>query len=159
MVPDYWNNVPTIMAYVIIFAMTCLTTATSGSVLFDSFSRNQYQPDGDLRGDPVACTSPHWPPVFLPTPISRNRPTRIVNAMTITSPFAAAFNFPIYMDDHCNEGSSLDPRSGCASVFGYPLVDLRHFAGYLSFSVLFNVSLLGIELWMFNSTVAGCQFR
>ena len=79
--------------------------------------------------------------------------TKIVSAMTVTSPFAAAFQIPIYMDDFDNDRlQQWTPAfEGQANFFGYPLADLAHFGGYVSFTLILNATLFLMMIWMFNS--------
>ena len=63
----------------------------------------------------------------------------------------AADQFPIYVDDISDKKKWTRAARNEAQIFGYPLVDLRHFGGYLLFSFVLNSSLLGAMVWMFNS--------
>ena len=75
-----------------------------------------------------------------------------MNAITVTSPFSAAFNVPIYMEDYSDLTGGWKPAErGEANIFGYPLRDLEHFGGYVLFTLLFNAVLFGMMIWMFNS--------
>lgn len=78
--------------------------------------------------------------------------TKIVNTATITSPFAAAFNVPLYMDDLTSGKRNWNwAQSGTVNLFGYPLADLQHFGGYCLFTVTLNSILFGLMIWMFHS--------
>lgn len=151
MVPEYWNNVPTIVAYVIIFAMTCITTATLALFCSTVFRRTSISLMATYLVILLLYLAPLAASFFASTYFPESPNTPIVNATTITSPFAAAFNFPIYMDDISSDTFHWTRDKGGPSILGYPLADLRHFGGYLMFSVLLNVVLLGLSIWMFNS--------
>ena len=90
---------------------------------------------------------------FGNTYFPKTRGTEIVNAMTIASPFAAAFNVPIYMDvgDDGQNKWNRASRSDRFQFMGYPLRDLRHFGGYVTFTVILNCILFGLMIWMFHS--------
>ena len=151
MVPEYWANVPTIVAYVIIFGMTCLTTAMLALFCSTLFKKTTvsltvtYMVILGLYLVPLATS------FFATNYFPNAESTKYVEAATITSPFAAAFEFPIYMDDDGSRGFKWARDPNATSIFGYPIRDLWHFAGYLTFSVLFNLTLFGLSIWMFNS--------
>ena len=73
--------------------------------------------------------------------------------MSATSPFAAAHNLPLYVDDF-----SVDSDQGWqvatsdeASFFHYPLKDLVHFGSYFVFTIVLNVGLFASMIYSFNS--------
>jgi ABC-type transport system involved in multi-copper enzyme maturation permease subunit len=151
MVPEYWNNVPTIIAYVIIFGMTCVTTATLALFCSTVFRRTSISLTVTYLVILLLYVAPLAASFFASTYFPESPNTRIVEGLTITSPFAAAFNFPIYMDDISSETFHWTRDTTGPSLLGYPWADLRHFGGYLLFSVLLNMILLGLSTWMFNS--------
>ncbi|MDA7901936.1 ABC transporter permease, partial [bacterium] len=155
MVRDYWSNIPSIFCYVIIFALSCLTTAIVAlfcSTIFNKTSTSliaTYFIILTLYLSPLACS------FFGNTYFPDTRGTNIVNTMTITSPFAAAFNVPLYVEsDLTDETVGWDSNSrwaGDDSVFGYRLFDLLHFAGYCIFTIILDFLLFIGMLRMFNS--------
>ncbi len=151
MVQDYWTNVPTIIAYVIIFALTCTTSAMLALFCSTLFKKTTvsltvtYMVILGLYLVPLATN------FFATTYFPGTPATDYVYASTVTSPFAAAFEFPIYMPETTGEGSRWSRNTSGRSVLGYPLHDLRHFGGYLLFTVLFNLTMFGLSIWMFNS--------
>ena len=151
MVPSYWTNILTVLAYVLIFALTCTTTAVVAlfcSTVFHKTSQSllaTYSIILALYVLPMAAS-------FFATeyfPFAKTTP--IINYATITSPFSAAFEFPLYMDDFSETGSKWQPATDDTEFFGYPFSDLRHFAGYMVFTVALNVILFFAMTWMFNS--------
>ena len=89
---------------------------------------------------------------FGNTYFPKTKGTDIVNTITVTSPFAAAFNVPIYMEDYSNTDGGWQPAQvGQPQFFGYPLKDIEHFGGYVVFTILLNCVLFGMMIWMFNS--------
>ncbi len=148
MVPAYWSNIPTVLAYFIIFGLTCLTTATLAlfcSTIFHKTSASlmaTYAVIITLYVAPLAAS--FFATNYFPTADS----TPYVQYSTITSPFAAAFNFPLFMDDSSLSGPAWQKGTG---PLGYNLTDLRHFAGYIVFTIVLNSGLLLGMIWMFNS--------
>ncbi|MGI9497715.1 MAG: ABC transporter permease [Mariniblastus sp.] len=155
MVKDYWSNIPSILCYVIIFGLSCLTTAIVAlfcSTIFNKTSTSliaTYFIILTLYLSPVACS------FFGNTYFPDTAGTAIVNTATISSPFAAAFNVPLYVEsDVSDESSGWNANSRWTdkySVFGYSLPDLLHFSGYCAFTVALNLLLFLGMLQMFNS--------
>lgn len=79
--------------------------------------------------------------------------TQVVKTMSATSPFAAAHNLPLYIDDYSvdNEQRWQIAKEGELSLLHYPLKDLVHFGCYLLFTVVLNVALFAIMIFTFNS--------
>lgn len=155
MVKDYWSNIPSIFCYVIIFALSCLTTAIVAlfcSTIFNKTSTSliaTYFIILTLYLSPVACS------FFGNTYFPDTAGTAIVNTATISSPFAAAFNVPLYVESDVSDESSVWNNNtrwtDKNSIFGYPLPDLLHFAGYCAFTISLNLLLFLGMLRMFNS--------
>ena len=155
MVKDYWSNIPSIFCYVIIFALSCLTTAIVAlfcSTIFNKTSTSliaTYFIILTLYLSPLACS------FFGNTYFPDTQGTSIVNKMTISSPFAAAFNVPLYVEsdasDDPNQWNNSTRWSEKGSIFGYRLNDLLHFAGYCGFTLILNLLLFIGMIRMFNS--------
>ena len=73
--------------------------------------------------------------------------------MSATSPFAAAHNLPLYLEDISFDGEQRwqVAKAGEASLLHYPLKDLVHFGCYLLFTVVLNVTLFAIMIFTFKS--------
>jgi len=152
MVGEYWGNFPTILAYVIIFALTCLTTAMLALFCSTLFHRTSTSLMATYTVILLLYVAPMAASFFGNTYFPKTKGTDVVNALTVSSPFSAAFNVPIYMDDFSDRNGGWKPAErGQASIFGYPLRDLEHFAGYVTFTLLLNAVLFGLMIWMFNS--------
>ena len=153
MVPEYWANLPTIAGYLIIVGLTCLTTAMLAlfcSTIFHKTGTSMMTTYIVILGLYLAPLAADF---FASNYFPNTRAERVVSALTITSPFAAAFHFPIYMDDLASEqyGWSRAALDDEGQILGYPLRDLQHFAGYVSFTLVFNLILFGLMIWMFNT--------
>lgn len=152
MVGEYWGNLPTIIAYVIIFGLTCLTTAMLALFCSTVCHRTSTSLMATYTIILLMYVAPMAASFFGNTYFPKTRGTDIVNSLTITSPFSAAFNIPIYMEDFSDsEGGWKPARPGEPAFFGYPLSDLTHFGGYVTFTLLLNCFLFGMMFWMFNS--------
>lgn len=151
MVPSYWQNIPTMFAYLIIFGLTCLTTANLAlfcSSVFHKTSVSLIATYSIILGIYVVPLAAAF---FANNYFPAAPATPYVEYATITSPFAAAFNFPLYMDDFSSFGNQWEPATSGPQFFGYPLADLTHFAGYVVFTISLNLMLFVSMIWMFHS--------
>ena len=153
MVSAYWANLLTIAGYVIIFLLTCLTTAMLALFCSTIFSKTSTSLMATYTIILLMYVAPLAASFFGNEYFPQTRGAEIASAVTVTSPFAAAFELPIYVDDFDIDGAAgwERARSGEASLFGYPLKDLRHFGGYVLFTLMLNAMLFGLMIWMFNS--------
>ena len=152
MVPEYWQNVPTILAYFMIFGFTCLTTSNLALFCSTVFHKTSASLLATYSLILLLYLAPIATAFFATEYFPQAKSTQYVQATTITSPFAAAFEFPIYMDDLASDSSNWKRAvGGEASIFGYPLQDLKHFGGYVTFTTILNVILFLLMIWMFNA--------
>ena len=152
MVPEYWKNVPTVLAYFLIFGMTCLTTSNLALFCSTVFHKSSTSLMATYTVILMLFLVPVAASFFASEYFPQAPATPAIQASTIASPFAAAFEFPIYMDDLAADSSKWTrPDASDSQIFGYPLKDLRHFAGYVSFTFILNVILFVLMIWMFNA--------
>ena len=153
MVPDYWGNIPSILAYFVIIALTCLTTANVALFFSTFFLRTStsliasYVVIVCLFLAPPACR------FFAETYFPAHPATVVTYWASVASPFVAAHEFPLYVDDVTDQLSRWSRASmgESSQFFGYPTRDLAHFAGYVGFTLVLNLFLYLAMLWMFNS--------
>ena len=153
LVPEYFSNLPTMVAYLIIFCLTCLTTSVLGLFCSTVFKKTITSLIATYSIILLLYLTPLATSYFAYEYFPKAEGTPIVYASTVTSPFAASFAMPLYVDDfHDMTLKDWQPRStNEAGFFRYPFRDLIHFAGYVGFTVLLNAVLLGLMVWMFNS--------
>ena len=152
MVSAYWSNIPTIASYVVIFALTCLTTAMLALFCSTVFHKSSTSLMATYTVILLLYVAPMAASFFGNEYFPGTQGTQVVNMITVTSPFSAAFEVPLYMDDYGDSSSKWTPaRRGEAQFFGYPLRDLQHFGGYVLFTITLNAVLFGLMIWMFNS--------
>ncbi len=142
MVDSYWRNVPAVIAYFLIVALTCLNTALIAlfcSVVFQKTSislMTTYIIIIILFCAPVATIS------FAHTFYAETNPAAVtsVERIGLTSPFIAAFAVPLVIDLPSTEmmGSN---EGGSWWMF----------AGYAGFTALLSVALLTTMVWLFRA--------
>lgn len=150
---EYWGNLPTIFAYLIIFALTCITTSVLALFCSTLFRKTTHSLIASYVAIIILYLAPLAASFFGNTYFPGTHWAAVANVSTISSPFAAAFEVPLYVRDTFE---SADPRwsrpsSGVSQLLGYRLVDLGHFAGYILFTVLLNAVLFGSMIFMFYS--------
>ena len=152
MVPEYWKNVPTVLSYFRIFGMTCQTTSNLALFCSTVFHKSSTSLMATYTVILMLFLVPVAACFFASEYFSQAPATPAIQASTIASPFAAAFEFPIYMDDLAAVSSKWTrPDASDSQIFGFALKDLRHFAGYVSFTFILNIILFVLMIWMFNA--------
>ena len=151
--PSDWPALPTMFAYLIIYVLTCLTTSML-ALFFSTICRKTstslmvtYSVILILFVVPLATT--FFAETFYPT----SSATPVVKVLSATSPFAAAHNLPLYIDDFSVDSEQGWQRATAdeASFFHYPLKDLVHFGCYLGFTIVLNLALFASMIFSFNS--------
>jgi ABC-type transport system involved in multi-copper enzyme maturation permease subunit len=131
----YWANILTMIGYFLIVGLTAVTTAITAlfcSAVFRKSSTSlmcSYLVLATLFLAPVAAR------VFTETFLAGSRASTAVTILESTSPFAAAFNLPL----------SLDDRSTNAAT-----VDVRIFFGFVLFTIIYNSALLAGMMQLFR---------
>lgn len=140
---DYWRNLPTMAGYLLIVALTCLTTALTAlfcSTVFRKTSTSlitSYAVIISLFAAPLAAN------FFAQTFYQNTRVAEVVRGATAVSPFAATFALPL--DIERGQDSNL-AAAGAQATGELPL-----FLGYVGWSVLYNGVLLLVIIWLFQS--------
>jgi ABC-type transport system involved in multi-copper enzyme maturation permease subunit len=122
----YWPNILTMAGYFLIVALTAVTTAMTAlfcSTLFRKSSTSlmcSYMLLGTMFLAPVAAS------VFTRTFAAGTQAAEVVSWTQIFSPFSAAFNLPLTLDEITNTSR----------------IDVTIFFGFVLFAVLYNVALL-----------------
>ena len=151
--PDAWRSLPTMLAFLVIYALTCLSTSML-ALFFSTVCRKTstslmvtYSVILVLYVAPLATT------FFANTYYPTSPATSVVNIVSATSPFAAAHNLPLYFNDYSvdDEQRWEVATSDEASILHYPLKDLVHFGCYLGFAIVLNVLLFASMIYSFNS--------
>ena len=145
MVSLYWTNLLSVVAYLSIVLITCLTTAMLAlfcSVLFKKTSHammTTYLTIIILFCAPLAI---HW---FAQRYFQDHPGLPIAEQIGITSPFAAAFAVPLDMGLTAAEAGSTAAAQQQA-LGNWPL-----FLAYVVFSLALNGGLLLVMMWLFNT--------
>jgi hypothetical protein len=147
MVSVYWTNLLSVIAYLAIVLITCLTTAMIAlfcSVLFKKTPQSlmtTYLVIIVLFCAPLAVK--YFAETFFP-----NHPAvAYINAAGFTSPFAAAQAVPLDTGSTPPSGTAGDANAGQMVALGnWPL-----FFAYAGFSLVLDGLLLVVMIWLFNT--------
>ncbi len=137
MVSYYWTHLPSVLAYVSIVLLTCLTTAMLALFFSVFFRRTSVSLMTTYLAIIVLFCAPLAAGFFAQTFFPETTATSWVHAAGITSPFAAAFEVPreVYPMTHLSTG-----RVGSWAFFW----------GYVAFVAALNATLLGTMIWLFR---------
>ncbi len=137
----FLTNLPTMFGYMLIVAFTCLTTAMTALAASTLFRKSStaliasYLVVVTLFAAPVAAR-------YFADTFFRNTPAAAtVEALQSTSPLAAAFALPLSIER--GERGQVDP----VQAAGEPYL----FFGFLGWSLLYNLSVLALVVWLFRS--------
>ena len=130
MVNVYWSNLPSVLGYLVVVLIVCLTTAMIGAVLLGDVSQDVDQLDDDVSGDRRAVHASAGGHVISPSTFFADSPlTRTIAQASFTSPFAVVFKLPIDMMMSRSEHPSPDWWF-LASFVGFYLALRRRAAGH-----------------------------
>ncbi len=138
MVESYWSNLLSVLAYVVIVVLTCVTTAVTAlfcSVVFRKTSTSlmtSYLLIIVLFCVPLAVT--FFASEFFPS----HPATQYIEWVGLTSPFSATFSVPLHME-------TTTSRMGTVDAGNWLLV-----GGFIACIALWNGALTGLMIWLFN---------
>jgi ABC-type transport system involved in multi-copper enzyme maturation permease subunit len=134
----FWYNLPTMAGYLLVVALTCVTTATTALFCSTIFQKSAtsliatYLIIGVMFLAPLAMT------FFAETFFRGSFGAALVDKLGVLSPFAAVFALPLDV--------SRDDVNTVAGVAG----DLPLFFGFIGWSVLYNGALLVAMIRLFQ---------
>ena len=138
MVQSYWTNLPSVLAYLIIVLLSCVTTAVTAlfcSVVFRKTSTSlmtSYLLVIILFCLPLAVN--FFATEFFPT----HSATEYIEWVGLTSPFSATFAVPLHMELSTTAQSNVHLGNWLLVV------------GFLTFTIGWNFALMGLMIWLFN---------
>lgn len=154
MVPYYWRNIGSVLAYASVLLATCATTAITAlfcSVLFRKTSislMTTYLIIMLLFCVPRAAL--YFTETFFAAGPSSEAANRWVEYYGMTSPFAAAFSVPLFGD----QADQMSARGGSFGGLGPESTsrggNWRLLRGHLVFAAVWNGTLLAAMVWLFN---------
>lgn len=148
----YWSNLLAVAAYLCIVALTCLTTAVT-AMFFSTIVRKT---SISMMASYLFVVTLFCLPLafdFFATEYFPDRPaSRVIHRLTITSPFATAFNVPFDVVELPDEQKPwIPPKEGEADFLGYRWSDWSMFAQYCGFTLALNGGFMLVMVWLFTT--------
>jgi ABC-type transport system involved in multi-copper enzyme maturation permease subunit len=136
MVPDYWVNLPTMGAYVVVVVVTCLTTATIAMFCSVMFRKTSVSLMTAYLFIIILFAVPLGADKFADVFFAGRTLQQVTDQLTFVSPIGISFNLPLVIDKQ-----DVEPIIGDWRQFGYFL------AAYLGLDAL----LLLVMGWLFST--------
>ena len=131
---EYWSNLPTMLGYFLVVALTCLTTAMTALFCSTLFRKSETSMMAAYLAIVVLFLVPVAGKVFVRSFLPDSEAAAWVHWAGVSSPFSAVFNLPLAIGD----ATQVAP------------VTSNIFAGYLGFTLLYNGALLLGMIWLFQ---------
>ncbi len=153
MVSSYWGTLPSIVAYLLIVALTCLSTSNLALLCSTIFHKTSSSLVAAYTIIVLLFLAPVAVNAFVQSYFAESTAARIADQLTIVSPFEAVHRIPLFVDDFTGSLSRWTRASAGTqnAIFGYRLEDFRHFAQYFSFTIALNIALLLLMICLFHS--------
>lgn len=135
----FWYNLPTMGAYVLICALTCLTTAVTALFCSSIFQKTATSLISTYLIIVVMFFAPVAIKFFAETFYQGTSQAAIADKVGMLSPFSATFSLPLNIADENH------PNSGIA-----PPADLRVFFGYIAWTLFYNGALILVMMRLFQ---------
>jgi ABC-type transport system involved in multi-copper enzyme maturation permease subunit len=141
MVSLYWNNLISVLGYLLIVVLTCCTTAMLALFCSVIVKKTSIAMMASYLVVILMFCAPLAVDFFTTTFYREARSTEVVHQLTFTSPFAAAFALPL--DTGATANSQAEEL---AAAGNWPL-----FMSYVAFTLLLNGFLLVAMIWLFRT--------
>jgi hypothetical protein len=144
MVSLYWTNLLSVVAYLVIVLITCLTTAMLALFCSVLFRKTAHAMMTTYLIIIVLFCAPLAVRYFAITFFAEHPAVARIEDAGFTSPFAAAFAVPLDMD--VGEDRQSRRAAEAAAIGNWPLL-----LGYCAFSLGLDAVLLLVMIWLFNT--------
>ena len=139
----FWYNLPTMGGYVLIVALSCLTTAVTALFCSSIFQKTATSLISTYLIIVVMFMGPVAVKFFAETFFRGTSQAAVADKIGMISPFSATFALPLNIAD---ENMSVKTAEEAAAATS----DLRIFFGYLGWSVLYNGVLILVMMRLFQ---------
>jgi ABC-type transport system involved in multi-copper enzyme maturation permease subunit len=143
----FWHNLPTMAGYVLIVALTCVTTAVTALFCSSIFHKTATSLISTYMIIVVMFMAPVAVKYFAQTFFQGTSEAAIASKVGVLSPFAATFALPL--DVESSEGATLNSAEAVAAAKAASS-DLRIFFGYVGWTILYNAVLILVMIRLFQ---------
>ena len=134
----FWSSLPTMAAYVLIVALTCVTTAVTALFCSSIFQKTATSLISTYLIIVVMFMAPVAVKFFAQTFYQGTSPAAVADTLGVLSPFSATFALPLNIADE-----NAPTAAATAS-------DVRVFFGFVGWSILYNVALVLAMMQLFQ---------
>jgi len=138
--PKFWPNLLTMVGYLLIVCLCCVTTSMTALFCSTIFSRTTTSLISSYLIIVALFAAPLAGGYFASTFFSGTSGAQVVEALGVLSPFSAAFALPLNI---AGAGQS-------AAASGFNLANLAAFFGHVLWAVLYNGLLLAVITRLFQ---------
>jgi ABC-type transport system involved in multi-copper enzyme maturation permease subunit len=135
----FWYNLPTMGGYVLIVALTCVTTAVTALFCSSIFHKTATSLISTYLVIVVMFMAPVAVKFFAETFFQGTSQAAIADKVGVLSPFSATFALPLDIADENRPAAS-----------GATASDLRVFFGYIGWTILYNGALILVMMRLFQ---------
>jgi len=139
----YWENWHSFIGYLIVFCLTCLTTATLALFCSTIHRKTSSSLITTYAVILLLYLAPPAVSLFAQEYFPERFNETALKAMTITSPFSANLNIPL------NPENLTGPSWMDTDRVLYTIEDFWHFGAYVAVTLLINFVLFGVMTWLF----------
>jgi ABC-type transport system involved in multi-copper enzyme maturation permease subunit len=143
----FWHNLPTMAGYVLVVALTCLTTAVTALFCSSIFQKTATSLISTYLIIVVMFMAPVAVKFFAQTFFRGTSEAAIASKVGVLSPFSATFALPL--DVSSAEGSMISSSEAAAAAQA-AAADLWIFFGYIGWTILYNGVLILIMMRLFQ---------
>jgi ABC-type transport system involved in multi-copper enzyme maturation permease subunit len=133
----FWYNLPTMLGYLIIVALTCVTTAVTALFCSTVFQKSSTSLIATYLIIVTMFLAPVAAEFFATTFLVGSAAEEVADVMGVLSPFSATFALPL---DVSRDGGSRDAIAG----------DLSLFFGFIGWSIVYNGALVVMMMRLFQ---------
>jgi ABC-type transport system involved in multi-copper enzyme maturation permease subunit len=141
----FWYNLPTMAGYVLIVALTCVTTATTALFCSSIFHKTATSLISTYLIIVVMFMAPVAVKFFAQTFFQGTQEAAIADKIGVLSPFSATFALPL--DVGSSDGSI---NSGNSAANATANSDLHVFFGFIAWTVIYNTVLILLMMRLFQ---------
>jgi ABC-type transport system involved in multi-copper enzyme maturation permease subunit len=143
----FWHNLPTMGGYVLVIALTCLTTAVTALFCSSIFQKTATSLISTYLIIVVMFMAPVAVKFFAQTFFRGTSEAAIASKVGVLSPFSATFALPL--DVSSAEGSMISSSEAAAAAQA-AASDLWIFFGFIGWTILYNGVLILIMMRLFQ---------
>jgi ABC-type transport system involved in multi-copper enzyme maturation permease subunit len=143
----FWYNLPTMGGYVLIVALTCLTTAVTALFCSSIFQKTSTSLISTYMIIVVMFMAPVAVKFFAQTFFQGRAEAALASNLGMISPFSATFALPLDIASSENVSISTSEATAAATAAAS---DLRIFFGYLGWSLVYNGVLILAMMRLFQ---------